>query len=230
MIRHLPNTLIVLVSACFLLTSFQWAPPNLKSQAQDLKRPFPSPSLLVPRPVIPFDELINDAAHENHLDPLLLQAIISVESGFDPDSLSQAGACGLTQLMPATGKLFGIHHIYDPKENIEVGAHHFRNLLERYSQNLALSLAAYNAGEEPVTRYHGIPPYPETEGYVRQVLVEYTRRSDQAAQQTQDARTQTRRFQNKRMPDMTVHSRGTYDKRDNGQRHQYDEHGEGGAG
>jgi soluble lytic murein transglycosylase-like protein len=188
MIRQLPTCSIVLVSACFALTSFQWAPPSLKSQTQEFKRTFPSLSLLLPTPVTPFDGLINDAARENHLDPLLLQAIISVESGFDPDSLSQAGACGLTQLMPATGKLFGIHNIYDPKENIEVGAHHFRNLLERYSQNLPLSLAAYNAGEEPVTRYHGIPPYPETQGYVLQVLVEFTRRSERAAQQTLDVR------------------------------------------
>src|ERR1019366_1287795 len=165
-----------------------WASPVLKSQTPELIRPFASRSLLSPTPVIPFSRLINEAARTNQLDPLLLQAIISVESGFDPDSLSQAGACGLTQLMPATGKLFGIHNIYDPKENIEAGAHHFRNLLERYSQNLPLSLAAYNAGEEPVTRYHGIPPFPETKGYVRQVLVEFARRSGQAAQQIQDAR------------------------------------------
>jgi len=158
------------------------------SQSQELKCPFPSVPLLSATPAIPFVRLINDAARENHLDPLLLEAIITVESGFDPDSLSQAGACGLTQLMPATAMLFGIRSIYDPKENIDVGAHHFRNMLERFSHNLPLSLAAYNAGEEPVLRYHGIPPYPETQGYVRQVLVEFRRRSDQAAQQKLDAR------------------------------------------
>ncbi len=170
---------IIAVVACCALTSFQWAPPI---QPLMIRRTLPLGPLLLPGPVTLFDGLINDAARENHLDPLLLKAIISVESGFDPQSLSAAGACGLTQLMPATAKLFGIHNIYDPKENIEGGAHHFRNLLERFSHNIPLSLAAYNAGEAPIVQFHGIPPYPETQDYVRQVLSVYQSNKMDSAQ------------------------------------------------
>jgi len=170
---RLPALLIASVLGCGALTSFQWAPADLNHQAPAVCLPLPPPRLLSSISVTPYDVLINDAARENHLDPLLLKAIISVESGFDPHSLSSAGACGLTQLMPATAKLFGVQDIYDPKENIEVGAHHFCNLLKRFSYDLPLSLAAYNAGEMPVIKFHGIPPYPETQGYVRRVLAVY---------------------------------------------------------
>jgi soluble lytic murein transglycosylase-like protein len=151
--------------------SFQWTPLPPHNIDRPLPLPLLRPAWVVPVP--PFDNLINDAARENHLDPLLLKAIISVESGFNPHSVSVTGACGLTQLMPATGKLFGIKNIFDPKENIQVGAHHFHNLLERFSQNLPLSLAAYNAGEAPVVKFHDVPPYPETQWYVRRVLAVY---------------------------------------------------------
>jgi len=164
---------IIAVIGCCALTSFQWAPPFPLVQRLTITHALPLRPLLLPGPVTLFDGLINDAARENHLDPLLLKAIISVESGFDPHSLSAAGACGLMQLMPDTAKLFRIHNIYDPKENIDGGAHHFRNLLERFSHNLPLSLAAYNAGEGPIAQFHGIPPYPETQGYIRHVLAVY---------------------------------------------------------
>src|SRR5579864_7276617 len=171
--RRLTVLSVVVVLGCCALNSFHWATPFLTPPPDNVSRPLPLRCLPSLAPVKSFDSLINEAALEYRLDPLLLHAIISVESGFNPHSISLAGACGLTQLMPATGKLFGIQNIFDPKENIQVGAHHFHNLLERFSHDLPLSLAAYNAGEAPVLHFHGVPPYPETQSYVRRVLAEY---------------------------------------------------------
>jgi tetratricopeptide (TPR) repeat protein len=107
------------------------------------------------------------------LDPALIAAIISVESDFNPRAISRKGARGLMQLMPATAEELGVANIYDPWENIEGGARYFRERLDRFNGDLRLALAAYNAGETPVRRHGGVPPYPETQAFVDEVLARY---------------------------------------------------------
>lgn len=119
-------------------------------------------------------EEIAAAAGESGLDPHLIRAVIANESAFDPAALSPKGASGLMQLMPATARSLGVGNIWNPRENIRGGTAHLGRLLARYD-DLALALAAYNAGEEAVDRYGGIPPYPETQEYVRRVLRSYER-------------------------------------------------------
>ncbi len=120
-----------------------------------------------------YDKLINKIAHEKGLDPALLHAVIYVESYYNPLAVSPKGAIGLMQLMPDTGKRMGVTDPYRPDQNLAGGARYLRQLLERYKGRLQLALAAYNAGEGAVDRYKGIPPYPETENYVKKVLKIY---------------------------------------------------------
>jgi soluble lytic murein transglycosylase-like protein len=124
-------------------------------------------------PVTRFDGTIEAAAVEYRLDPLLLKAMIAVESGFNDRCVSRAGACGLMQLLPSTARRLAIQNIFDPQNNIHGGARHFRYLLNTFSNDIPRSLAAYNAGERPVIRYRGIPPYPETQKYVVRVMKIY---------------------------------------------------------
>jgi len=103
----------------------------------------------------------------------LIWAVIRVESGFDHRAVSRKGARGLMQLMPETAAILGVRDSFNPRENIHAGARHLRGLMERFRYDLPLALAAYNAGERPVTSYRGIPPYPETREYVARVLRYY---------------------------------------------------------
>jgi hypothetical protein len=119
-------------------------------------------------PPVPFGELIDDAATRAGLDPLLVRAVIQVESAYSPTARSRKGAMGLMQLMPATARRYAVQDPYDPISNIEAGTKHLKMLLDRFE--LSLALAAYNAGEAAVERFRGIPPYRETQDYVRQVL------------------------------------------------------------
>lgn len=115
--------------------------------------------------------LIDQAAAAHSIEPALLHAMIDVESGFAVHAVSSRGAMGLMQLMPSTARDYGVTDAFDPRQNIEAGAQHVRRLLNRFGQNKALALAAYNAGAEAVTRHHGrIPPYAETMAYVPRVL------------------------------------------------------------
>jgi soluble lytic murein transglycosylase-like protein len=124
------------------------------------------------------DELILSTADEFEHDPLLLKAIIHVESAFDARAVSPKGALGLMQIMPATGKRFGVtdpqRDLFGPETNIRVGAWYLRELRNMFRGRLELAVAAYNAGEQSVVRYgYRIPPYPETQQYVRRVLSTY---------------------------------------------------------
>ena len=109
----------------------------------------------------------------NHVDPRLVKAVISVESGGDPSAVSSAGAMGLMQLMPGTALTYGVLNPWDPQQNVAGGARHLSDLLREYNGDLALALAAYNAGSGAVARYKGIPPYAETSAYVSSVLSQY---------------------------------------------------------
>lgn len=111
---------------------------------------------------------IRNASARHGVPEGLVSAVIRVESGFNPRAVSPKGARGLMQLMPGTASLLGVRDAFDPRENIEGGVRHLRGLLDRHS--LPLALAAYNAGEQAVTNYRGIPPYPETRNYVARIL------------------------------------------------------------
>ncbi|HIP52902.1 MAG TPA: DUF4124 domain-containing protein [Chromatiales bacterium] len=121
-----------------------------------------------------FGPLIEAAAKRWQLRPELLHAVVRVESFYDPDATSRTGAVGLMQLMPETARRYGVTDRRDPAENLEGGARYLRELLEMFRYDLKLALAAYNAGENAVRQYgNRIPPYPETQNYVRKVLDYY---------------------------------------------------------
>ncbi|PWB77403.1 MAG: lytic transglycosylase [Candidatus Methylomirabilota bacterium] len=120
-------------------------------------------------------ELIDAVASEHELDPALIRAVIQVESNFNRKAISPKGAQGLMQLMPATVWRFSVGDVYNPHENIGAGARYLRQLLDLFHGDLALALAAYNAGENAVLRYKGVPPYAETRDYVTKVLSLYRR-------------------------------------------------------
>ena len=114
--------------------------------------------------------LIDQAARRHGLSSDLILAVVATESAFDPGAVSPKGARGLMQLMPNTAEELGVTDLYDPQRNLEGGVRHLRALLDSFEGNLPLALAAYNAGETAVRRYGGVPPYPETQDYVRKVL------------------------------------------------------------
>jgi soluble lytic murein transglycosylase len=120
-----------------------------------------------------YDKLISNASKEFNVDSRLLKAMIKAESDFDPRAISTKGAMGLMQIMPENFKMLNIENPFDPWQNIRAGAQYFKKLYKRFNGKLALSLAAYNAGPTAVDRYKNIPPYQETEEYVRRVLRYY---------------------------------------------------------
>lgn len=117
-----------------------------------------------------YADLINQIALEEQVDPELVRAIIKAESNFDPRAVSRKGAQGLMQLTPGTAGRYAVSDIFDPEANIRGGVRHLRFLHDLFPGSLTLALAAYNAGENAVLRYNGMPPYPETRQYVDRVL------------------------------------------------------------
>jgi soluble lytic murein transglycosylase-like protein len=109
---------------------------------------------------------VNQLAPAYGLDPMLVQAVIRMESGYRPDAISPKGAAGLMQLMPGTATRFGVRNVFAVDDNLQGGMAYLRWLLAYFRGNVPLTLAAYNAGEKTVDKYGGIPPYPETEAYV----------------------------------------------------------------
>jgi soluble lytic murein transglycosylase-like protein len=118
--------------------------------------------------------LIRELAQQYDIEPRLVQAIIRVESNFNPYAVSRAGAQGLMQLMPATAKRYQVEDPFNPRANIEAGLRHLKELLRRFPGNMRHVLAAYNAGADAVQRYGGVPPYQETQRYVERVLALYS--------------------------------------------------------
>ncbi|MBI3897703.1 MAG: lytic transglycosylase domain-containing protein [Gammaproteobacteria bacterium] len=117
-----------------------------------------------------YDRMIHRLASENKVDFALVKAVMHVESAFNPYARSNKGALGLMQLLPQTAQRYGINDIYDPMQNIAAGVKHLRYLLGMFNNKHKLALAAYNAGEQAVIRHRGVPPYPETQEYVRKVM------------------------------------------------------------
>ena len=129
-----------------------------------------------------FTGKINEVANQYGVPEALLHALITIESVYDPNAVSRAGAVGLMQLMPATARRYGVYNRHNPSANLHGGTRYLRDLLIRFDNNLELALAGYNAGENAVERYgRQIPPYKETQEYVRKVLKVYSKESPKAA-------------------------------------------------
>lgn len=120
-----------------------------------------------------YDTIITGAAMRHNIDPMMVKAIIKVESDFERYSISPVGARGLMQLMPDTARLMKVRNVFDPTENIYGGAGYLRKMLNRFG-NMRLALAAYNAGPTTVTSYGGVPPFNETRNYLQKVTAAYS--------------------------------------------------------
>jgi soluble lytic murein transglycosylase-like protein len=132
-------------------------------------------------PSIDISTIVEKAAHDNNVDPLLVHSIIQVESNYNPYAVSPKGAQGLMQLMPPTARGLGVSDSFDPRQNIEAGVRYLKYLQDLYKDD-RLALAAYNAGPGAVQKYKWIPPYPETQDYVNRVGEQYGAAKKAAAQ------------------------------------------------
>lgn len=121
-----------------------------------------------------FQNIVNIAAKENNVNPVLVNAVIEKESKFNPNAISSSGAVGLMQLMPETARALGVKDLLNPVENIRAGTKYLSSLLNRYHGDVALALSAYNAGPGNVDKYKGIPPFKETKEYVEEIIKKIT--------------------------------------------------------
>jgi soluble lytic murein transglycosylase-like protein len=117
----------------------------------------------------PYGDLIRAAAAKHGVDEKLITHVIAIESNFNPRAASHKQARGLMQLLPATAAKYSVSNIFDPAQNIDAGTHYLKDLLAHYKGNTSLALAAYNAGPQMVSKYGGIPPFPETQKYVQKI-------------------------------------------------------------
>lgn len=123
-----------------------------------------------------FTDIITDAANRHQVDAKLVHAVIQAESAYNATAISSAGAVGLMQLMPETARRYGVMDRNSPDQNIDGGTRYLKDLIRLFDSNMDLVVAAYNAGENAVIRHHNsIPPYPETQNYVKTVLALYNK-------------------------------------------------------
>jgi len=140
-------------------------PPVVAEAPVVLAVPLVSDEVLAARP---FADLISTVASAYQVDVRLVHAVIEQESNYQARARSKKGAKGLMQLMPETARQYGVRNSYDPKSNLDAGVRHLKDLMSRL--DLPMALAAYNAGEATIRRYGGLPPFPETQSYVRNIL------------------------------------------------------------
>jgi Transglycosylase SLT domain len=131
-----------------------------------------------------YRDLVEAAAKRYNVDADLISSVIAVESGFDPKAVSRKNARGLMQLLPETAARLGVQDIFDPRENIDAGTRYLRELLQQYNNDVALALAAYNAGPDRVQQYGRVPPFAETISYVRRVKRGYEKSKSEASNKT----------------------------------------------
>ncbi|VXB23838.1 bifunctional muramidase and murein lytic transglycosylase [Bacillus sp. 349Y] len=120
-----------------------------------------------------FDSIISRAAERYGIPAKLVHSVVKQESGYNPEATSHAGAAGLMQLMPGTARGLGVTDIYDPEQNVFAGAKYLKQMLVKYDGDMKLALAAYNAGPGNVDKYSGVPPFQETQNYVRKIMDSY---------------------------------------------------------
>ena len=141
-------------------------------EPEEIFEPLPEPL----SPNTPFHDIIRAAGERYGVDPDLIHCVIAVESNFNPKAISYRNARGLMQLLPSTANHMGVKNIFDPKENVDGGTRYLREMLTRYHNDVALALAAYNAGPEKVRRYgNRVPPYPETQNYIQRIARGYAK-------------------------------------------------------
>ena len=148
-------------------------------EPEDVFVPVPPTVQAVPQPF--FRDLVEAAAKRYNMDADLITSVIAVESNFDPKAVSRKNARGLMQLLPETAAQLGVKNIDDPAENIDAGTRYLRDLLQKYKNDLALALAAYNAGPDKIELYGRIPPFAETISYVRRVKSGYEKSKTKAS-------------------------------------------------
>lgn len=119
------------------------------------------------------DQIVLQVAGRHRVPPVLVHSIIHHESNYNSRAISPKGAKGLMQLMPQTAKEYGVKNVYDAKDNIEGGVKYLKDLIKLYRGKTSLVLAAYNAGQEAIKKYGGIPPYPETRNYIKKIMASY---------------------------------------------------------
>lgn len=148
-------------------------PDDARYRSLDSGRVEPRPAAPEARP---YGAVVDEAAQRYGLEPALLHAVITVESGYNPRAVSRRGAAGLMQLMPVTARRLGVIDVFNPVENIHAGARYLMELMQRFGSDVRLALAAYNAGEAAVVKHgYRIPPYRETAAYVPKVVGLYTK-------------------------------------------------------
>lgn len=155
------------------VATFEQAPDPPPPPAPPVQPKATRPAKLTPADTA---EMLARAGQQHNLDMDLLASVVKEESAGNARAVSRAGAQGLMQLMPATAAELGVHDSLQPDQNVRGGSTYLDALLTRYNDNLALALAAYNAGPDAVAKYHGIPPYRETRVYVARVIHEFNRR------------------------------------------------------
>jgi soluble lytic murein transglycosylase-like protein len=149
---------------------------------EDLSQPDPPPEaapqiLTPPAPVkLTLNDVVTATGKQHLIDPDLISSVIHAESNFNPHARSPKGAQGLMQLMPDTAHKLGVSDAYDSQSNVDGGTRYLKQLLELYHYDLVKALAAYNAGPQRVTKYRGVPPYRETQLYIRKIILDYNRR------------------------------------------------------
>jgi soluble lytic murein transglycosylase-like protein len=148
----------------------------VKIEPEEVFAPITQPAPATPAPAAnpsPYHEFVLAAASRYGVDAELISSVMEVESNFNPKAISAKNARGLMQLLPETAARLGVKDIFDPKENIDAGTHYLHDLLQLYKNDLTLALAAYNAGPDKVQKYGDVPPYRETQSYVKQVKRKY---------------------------------------------------------